>query len=34
MTEGEFIALAPKSYIAYDSKSKSDKKGLKGISDR
>ena len=34
MTEGEFICLAPKSYIAYDTKSKSDKKGLKGISDR
>lgn len=34
MQEGEFICLAPKSYIAYDTKSKIDKKGLKGISDR
>ena len=34
MTEGEFVCLAPKSYIAYDAKTKTDKKGLKGISDR
>lgn len=34
MCQGEFICLAPKSYIAFDSKTTESKLGLKGISNR